>query len=59
MPACGYVDLRREWAIYGATDESYRESQTVMEYPDVWRHVFEFDPHQQGELREGKMPYHA
>ena len=31
MPARGYADLRREWAVYGATDESYRESQTAIE----------------------------
>ncbi|MGH8069652.1 MAG: hypothetical protein ACRERE_31305 [Candidatus Entotheonellia bacterium] len=31
VPARGYSDLRREWTAYGATDESYRESQTVIE----------------------------
>src|SRR4029450_667588 len=31
LPAHGYSDLLREWAVYGATDESYRESQTVLE----------------------------
>jgi hypothetical protein len=30
LPAHGYADLRREWAVYGTTDESYRESQTVL-----------------------------
>jgi hypothetical protein len=30
LPAHGYSDLLREWAVYGATDESYRESQTVL-----------------------------
>jgi hypothetical protein len=30
-PARCYSDLLREWAVYGATDESYRESQTVLE----------------------------
>jgi len=30
-PARCYADLRREWAVYGATDASYRESQTVLE----------------------------
>jgi hypothetical protein len=29
LPAHGYSDLLREWAVYGTTDESYRESQTV------------------------------
>jgi hypothetical protein len=28
LPARCSSDLRREWAVYGATDESYRESQT-------------------------------
>lgn len=31
LPARCYSDLLREWAVYGATDESYRESQTVLE----------------------------
>jgi hypothetical protein len=31
LPARGYSDLLREWTAYGATDESYRESQTVIE----------------------------
>jgi hypothetical protein len=31
LPARGYSDLLREWATYGATDASYRESQTVLE----------------------------
>jgi hypothetical protein len=31
LPAHCYADLLREWAVYGATDESYRESQTVLE----------------------------
>lgn len=31
VPARCYSDLLREWAAYGATDESYRESQTVLE----------------------------
>ena len=31
LPARGYSDLLREWAVYGTTDESYRESQTVLE----------------------------
>lgn len=31
LPAHCYSDLLREWAVYGATDESYRESQTVLE----------------------------
>jgi hypothetical protein len=30
LPAHGYADLLREWAVYGTTDESYRESQTVL-----------------------------
>jgi hypothetical protein len=30
-PARCYSDLLREWAVYGTTDESYRESQTVLE----------------------------
>ena len=30
-PARGYSDLLREWAVYGTTDESSRESQTVLE----------------------------
>ena len=30
LPARCYSDLLREWAVYGATDESYRESQTVL-----------------------------
>ena len=30
LPAHGYADLRREWAVYGTTDESSRESQTVL-----------------------------
>jgi hypothetical protein len=31
LPAHCDSDLLREWAVYGATDESYRESQTVLE----------------------------
>lgn len=31
LPARCYSDLLREWTAYGATDESYRESQTVIE----------------------------
>jgi hypothetical protein len=31
LPARRYADLLQEWAAYGATDESYRESQTVLE----------------------------
>jgi hypothetical protein len=31
LPARCYSDLLREWAIYGATDESYHESETVIE----------------------------
>jgi hypothetical protein len=31
LPARGSADLLREWAVYGATDESYRESQTILE----------------------------
>jgi hypothetical protein len=31
LPARCYSDLLREWAVYGATDESYRESQTVLQ----------------------------
>jgi hypothetical protein len=31
LPAHCYSDLLREWAVYGATDESYRESKTVLE----------------------------
>jgi hypothetical protein len=31
LPARCYSDLLREWAAYGTTDESYRESQTVLE----------------------------
>ena len=31
LPARCSSDLRREWAVYGTTDESYRESQTVLE----------------------------
>jgi hypothetical protein len=31
MPARCYSDLLREWVAYGTTDESYRESQTVIE----------------------------
>jgi hypothetical protein len=31
LPARCYSDLLREWAAYGATDASYRESQTVLE----------------------------
>jgi hypothetical protein len=30
LPARGYADLLRAWAVYGATDESSRESQTVL-----------------------------
>jgi len=30
-PARCYADRRREWAVYGTTDESDRESQTVLE----------------------------
>jgi hypothetical protein len=31
LPARCYSDLLREWAVHGTTDESYRESQTVLE----------------------------
>lgn len=31
LPARCDADLLREWAVYGTTDESYRESQTVLE----------------------------
>jgi hypothetical protein len=31
LPAHCYSDLLREWAVYGTTDESYRESQSVLE----------------------------
>ena len=31
LPARCDSDLRREWAVYGTTDESYRESQTILE----------------------------
>lgn len=31
LPARCYSDLLREWAVYGTTDESYRESQTMLE----------------------------
>jgi hypothetical protein len=31
LPAHCYSDLLCEWAVYGTTDESYRESQTVLE----------------------------
>jgi hypothetical protein len=31
LPARRYSDLLQEWAVYGASDESYRESQTVLE----------------------------
>ena len=31
LPARGYSDLLREWAAYGTTDASSRESQTVLE----------------------------
>jgi hypothetical protein len=31
LPAHCYSDLLREWAVYGTTDESYRESQAVLE----------------------------
>lgn len=31
LPAHCYSDLLREWAVYGTTDASYRESQTVLE----------------------------
>jgi hypothetical protein len=31
LPERCYSDLLREWMVYGATDESYRESQTVLE----------------------------
>jgi hypothetical protein len=31
LPARCYSDLLREWMSYGTTDESYRESQTVLE----------------------------
>jgi hypothetical protein len=31
LPAPCYFDLRREWAVYGTTDASYRERQTVIE----------------------------
>jgi hypothetical protein len=30
LPARCYSDLLREWAVYGTSDESYRESQTVL-----------------------------
>jgi hypothetical protein len=30
LPARCYSDLLREWAVYGTTDTSYRESQTVL-----------------------------
>ena len=30
MPARCYANLLRDWATYGATDVSYRESQTVL-----------------------------
>jgi hypothetical protein len=32
VPARGYSDLLREWAVYGATDESSRASQTILEH---------------------------
>ena len=31
LPARCYSDLLQEWAVYGTTDESYRESQTVLQ----------------------------
>ena len=31
LPVRCYSDLLREWAVYGTTDEAYRESQTVLE----------------------------
>jgi hypothetical protein len=31
LPARCYSDLLQEWAVYGTTDESYRESQTMLE----------------------------
>ena len=31
LPAHGSSDLLREWAVYGTTDESYRESQTALD----------------------------
>jgi hypothetical protein len=31
LPARCYSDLLREWAAYGTTDASYRESQTILE----------------------------
>jgi hypothetical protein len=31
LPARCYSDLLREWAVYGTTNESYRESQTVLD----------------------------
>jgi hypothetical protein len=31
LPARGYADVLREWAVYGPTDASYRESPTVLE----------------------------
>ena len=31
LPARCYSDLLREWAVYGTTDESYRESHSVLE----------------------------
>jgi hypothetical protein len=31
LPTRCYSDLLQEWAVYGTTDESYRESQTVLE----------------------------
>jgi hypothetical protein len=31
VPAHGYAGLRREWAVYGTTDESSCESQTVLD----------------------------
>ena len=30
LPTQGYSDLLREWAVDGTTEESYRESQTVL-----------------------------
>lgn len=31
LPATAYSDLLREWAAYGATEQSFRENQTVLE----------------------------
>jgi hypothetical protein len=32
LPVRCYSDLLREWAVYGATDEAYRESRTALEH---------------------------